>query len=252
MVSGLVTSPCDQLRIFSGEATLILMESKSATWFPRSNGLERYKVSSCGIHDCRFRLRKQRPVTSSQLPVKSFAQNPWSKGVSIEIKIFFSSGCHSGNWQPETGNCLIRRYRCRLLGLEVDQLNVETQCLQFADKHVERLRYARLDRRFALHDGLVDLGAAIHVVGLRRQQLLQDVSRAVSFQSPNFHLSEALSAKLRLAAQRLLGDKRVRSDGARVDLVVDQVRELQHVDVAHRHRLFELVAGHAVEEFRLA
>src|SRR5882724_1052727 len=47
MVSGLVTSPCDQLRIFSGEATLILMESKSATAFPRSNGLERYKVSSC-------------------------------------------------------------------------------------------------------------------------------------------------------------------------------------------------------------
>src|SRR5882762_10697761 len=88
MVSGLVTSPCDQLRIFSGEATLFLMESKSATAFPRSNGLERYKVSSCGIHDCRFRLRKQRPVTSSQPPVKSFAQNLWSNGLSIEIKNF--------------------------------------------------------------------------------------------------------------------------------------------------------------------
>src|SRR3954471_24496020 len=111
MVSGLVTSPCDQLRIFSGEATLILMESKSATAFPRSNGLERYKVSSCGIHDCRFRLRKQWTVSSVQLPVKSSAQNLWSKGLSIEIKIFFSSGCRfhlSGNWQPETGNCLIR------------------------------------------------------------------------------------------------------------------------------------------------
>src|SRR5438132_3283692 len=44
MVSGLVTSPCDQLRIFSGEATLIRIASKSATGLARSKGLERYKV----------------------------------------------------------------------------------------------------------------------------------------------------------------------------------------------------------------
>src|SRR4051812_22051410 len=68
MVSGLVTSPCDQLRIFSGEATLILMESKSATAFPRSNGLERYKVSSCSRLCClSFALKqwehlRQRPI----------------------------------------------------------------------------------------------------------------------------------------------------------------------------------------------
>src|SRR5437868_8808384 len=105
MVSGLVTSPCDQLRIFSGEATLILMESKSATWFPRSNGLERYKVSSCGIHDCRFRLRKQWTVSSVQLPVESFAQNPWSKGVSIEIKIFLQLRLPLPSfWKLATGN----------------------------------------------------------------------------------------------------------------------------------------------------
>src|SRR5215813_12503440 len=50
MVSGLVTSPCDQLRIFSGDARLIRMESNSATALFRSNGLERYKVSSCGLY----------------------------------------------------------------------------------------------------------------------------------------------------------------------------------------------------------
>src|SRR5579872_5237412 len=44
MVSGLVTSPCDQLRIFSGEARLIRMASKSAITFAISNGLERNKV----------------------------------------------------------------------------------------------------------------------------------------------------------------------------------------------------------------
>src|SRR5215471_16289070 len=46
MVSGFVTSPCDQLRIFSGEARLMRIASKSAIGFARSNGLERNKVSS--------------------------------------------------------------------------------------------------------------------------------------------------------------------------------------------------------------
>src|SRR6202040_71047 len=44
IVSGFVTSPCDQLRIFSGEARLIRMASKSAIGFAMSKGLERYKV----------------------------------------------------------------------------------------------------------------------------------------------------------------------------------------------------------------
>src|SRR5580692_205419 len=43
MVSGLVTSPCDQERIFSGLARLMRMESKSAIWLARSYGLDRYK-----------------------------------------------------------------------------------------------------------------------------------------------------------------------------------------------------------------
>src|SRR5215204_318890 len=42
IVSGFVTSPCDQLRIFSGEARLIRIESKSAIKFARSYGEDRY------------------------------------------------------------------------------------------------------------------------------------------------------------------------------------------------------------------
>src|ERR1700712_5432522 len=41
MVSGLGTSPCDQLRIFSGLASWILMASKSAIGPVSSKGLER-------------------------------------------------------------------------------------------------------------------------------------------------------------------------------------------------------------------
>src|SRR5215469_9940667 len=47
MVSGFVTSPCDQLRIFSGEARLMRIASKSAIGFPSSNGFERNNLSSC-------------------------------------------------------------------------------------------------------------------------------------------------------------------------------------------------------------
>src|SRR5271168_1644975 len=155
---------------------------------------------------------------------------------------------------------MLRPYRgdCRLIGgffrrrfLPLHQLDIQTERLQLADQHVERLGHARLNTRFALDDGLVNLRAAIDVVRLRREQLLQDVRRTVRFQRPNFHFAEALSTELRLAAQRLLGDKRVGTDGARVNLVVDKMRKLEHVDVADGNRLVELFAGHAVEEVDL-
>ena len=123
--------------------------------------------------------------------------------------------------------------------LRRDQLDVEAQRLQLADEHVERLGQPRRERRVALDDRLVDLGAAGDVVRLRREQLLEDVRRAVGLERPHLHFAEALAAELRLAAQRLLRDERVRPDRARVDLVVDQVRQLQHVDVADGHVLLE-------------
>src|ERR1043165_3870395 len=97
----------------------------------------------------------------------------------------------------------------RLLLASLDQLNIQTQRLQFANKHVERLGYTRLHGSFAFDDGLVNLGSAINVVGLRREQFLEDERCAIRFQRPNFHFSEALSAELCLAPQRLLGDERV-------------------------------------------
>ena len=84
------------------------------------------------------------------------------------------------------------------------------------------------------------------------EELLQRVGGAVGLHRPHFHLAEALAAELRLAAERLLGDERVRPDRARVDLVVDQVVELEHVHHAHRDVVVERLAGAAVEEHRLA
>ena len=84
------------------------------------------------------------------------------------------------------------------------------------------------------------------------QQLLQDVGGAVGLQRPDFHLAEPLAAEAGLAAQRLLRDERVRARRAGVDLVVDQVVQLEHVDVADRHLLLERLAGAAVVEHALA
>src|SRR6266478_5714443 len=236
MVSGLVTSPWDQERIFSGLAKLMRMESKSAIKLARSYGLLRYKVvsSSPAFAGVAFRRSSFRKTART-------AENPTAEN-------FLLPGQEKHRLKPVllVGGLIGRRL------LALHQLDVEAERLQLAHEHVERFGNARLDARFALDDGLVDFRAAIDVVGLRGQEFLQNVSGAIGFERPNFHFAEPLPAELRLAAQRLLGDKRVRPDGASVDLVVDQVRELEHVDVADGDGLIELFAGHAVEQVDFA
>src|SRR5512138_1973911 len=150
MVSGLVTSPCDQERIFSGLARRILIASKSSMDRPGS------RLGLIGI------------ITLIVLSDLSRNDAPTSSSV---------------------------------LGL--DQLDVQAQTLQLPDQHVERIGDAGVVRRVALDDRLVDLGAAVDVVRLRGQQLLQDVGRAVGLERPDLHLAEALAAELGLAAERL-------------------------------------------------
>src|SRR5437773_6262119 len=56
----------------------------------------------------------------------------------------------------------------RLLLASLDQLNIQAQRLQLANQHVERFGHARLHGSFAFNDGLINLGAAINVIGLSR------------------------------------------------------------------------------------
>src|SRR5271166_2369725 len=132
----------------------------------------------------------------------------WRLPVTLTLRLLPPAGATKAatNFVATSSGLVGRERSCRehltLVGL--DQLHVEAQRLQFANKHVKRLRHARLDRRFAFDDGLVNLGAAINVIGLRGEQFLQDVSCAVGLQGPDFHFSKALTSELRLAAQRLL------------------------------------------------
>ena len=131
-------------------------------------------------------------------------------------------------------------------------LHVQPEGAHLLDQHLEGLGDPRLGDVLALDDRLVDLDPADHVVALDREQLLQRVGGAVSLQRPDLHLAEALAAELRLAAERLLGDQRVRARRAGVDLVVHQVDQLHHVYVADGDLVLERLAGAAVEELRLA
>src|SRR5207249_6755580 len=64
--------------------------------------------------------------------------------------------------------------------------------------------------------------------------------------------AEALTTELRLATERLLGDERVRTCRARVDLVLDEVVQLHHVEVGDGDLLLERLAGAAVAQLDLA
>src|SRR6266849_8755518 len=94
------------------------------------------------------------------------------------------------------------------------QVNVDPQRPDFLHQNVEGFRHSRVDLVVALDDVLVDLGAAVDVVGLDREHLLQRVGGAVGLERPHLHLAESLSAELRLAAERLLGHQTVRTGRA--------------------------------------
>ena len=124
--------------------------------------------------------------------------------------------------------------------------------MQLTDQNVEGFRHARFRGGFALHNGLVNLGAAINVIRFGGEQFLQNIGGAISFQRPDFHFSKALSTELRLAAQRLLRDERIRSDGPGVDLVVHQVRQLEHIDITDRDRLLKRHSRNPIVQLNFA
>src|SRR5215475_16028819 len=74
------------------------------------------------------------------------------------------------------------RSNLRGLLLCLNQLHIKTEGLQLANEHVERFGQARGERRVAFHNRLVDLRAPGHVVGLRGEEFLKDVRRAVRFE----------------------------------------------------------------------
>src|SRR3984957_4034857 len=141
MVSGFFTSPYDQDRIMSGDASRILIESK-----------------------------------------------------------FWTGTCCLNN--------LSRSFITLSLALEFD---VDGQGPNLLHQDIERLRHAGFHFVVAVDNRLVHLRAAVDVVRFDGEHFLQGVRGAIRLQLPLLLLAESLTAELRLAAQRLLGDQAVRS-----------------------------------------
>ena len=91
-----------------------------------------------------------------------------------------------------------------------------------------------------------------NIVRFDREHFLKRVPRAVSFERPHFHFAETLAAELRLAAQGLLRDQRIRTDRTHVRLVLHKVVQFQHVNLSDHYAVLERLSGTAVVERRLA
>src|SRR4051794_11324609 len=229
MVSGFLTSPCDHWRMSSALARPIRSSSKKLT-------SSKTDASFCLI-DIQKGLQQVGPgpmrsdfFDAARLTPRQVDAQLLRGAEDVLVGV------------PHLDGAAVPR----------EHLDVEAERLHLLDQHLERLGDAGLGDVLALDDGLVDLHAAEHVVGLDREQLLQRVGRAVGLERPDLHLPEALAAELGLPAEGLLGDHRVGAGRASVDLVVDQVQQLQDVGHADRDRLLVRLAGAAVEQHRLA
>ncbi len=139
-----------------------------------------------------------------------------------------------------------------LLAVLGQYANVQSQGLQLLEQHLERFRHARGLDVIAANYALIGLDTAYDVVRLDGKYLLEGVRRAIGFERPNLHLAEALSAELRLAAQRLLSNKRVRSRGPCVNLIVHQMMQLQVVHISDGYAALERFARAPVVQCSLA
>src|SRR5215467_2930062 len=104
MVSGLVTSPCDQLRIFSGDARLMRMESKSAIKLALSYGEDRKITSRIPLEnlttvnaETRSSPRPQRSKHEDVLRVSALYQSAASAVSIVTSRGFFINSTSKHN-----------------------------------------------------------------------------------------------------------------------------------------------------------
>src|SRR5215475_14582753 len=99
--------------------------------------------------------------------------SPSFSSEAVKTRIL-AADLHAARWPLQRRNSLVRRQRrLHVLSGLLHQLHVQAKRLQFANEYVEALGHARLRRGLAFYDGLVNLSAAVDVVGLGGQQLLQ-------------------------------------------------------------------------------
>src|SRR5690606_33586367 len=105
------------------------------------------------------------------------------------------------------------------------------------DQYVEGFRNIWFRKVFSFNYGFISFGSTNDIIRLDGEDLLEYMRSTKSFQCPYFHFPKPLSTKLGFTAQRLLRDKRVRSDRPRMHLVIHKVTQFQHIGDTHSDRL---------------
>ena len=83
----------------------------------------------------------------------------------------------------------------------------QAQSTQLMEEHVERFRNARCGHWIAFDDSLIGAATSSNIITLDGEDLLQHVAGAKCLESPNLHLTKALTTKLCLTTKWLLGDE---------------------------------------------
>src|SRR3954462_8613942 len=234
MVSGFVTSPFDHSRIWSGLASEMRIAEKLLT-------------SSIGLPCAAATVRRD-------VPVQREGTGPAgrrSPSNALWCLVFEPGEVDPAEVREQVARGVVLGQRDLLVVL-IEDLRVEPEAPQLLDEDLEGLGDPRGLDLLALHDRLVRLDTPEDVVRLHGQQLLEDVRGPVGLERPHLHLAEALATELRLATQRLLRDEAVRTGGPGVDLVLDEVVELEHVDLADGDRAVEQLARAAIAQEGLA
>src|SRR3954454_5434833 len=161
MVSGFLTSPCDQRRMSSAVASPILSCSNMLT---SSMFQFLVRVSRC----CSYSPRRALAIAIAVVVVGAALR-------TVDIDAELLGGAE---------DLVVEIAHLDLAAIVAEHLDVDAECLHLLHQHLEALGHAGLGDVVALDDRLVDLDATEHVVGLDRQQLLQAVSRAVRLERP--------------------------------------------------------------------
>src|SRR6202008_1233079 len=110
-------------------------------------------------------------------------------------------------------------------------------------QYVEGFRYTRSWHIFTFNNCFVSFSTTNNVIRLDSKHFLKNVCCTECFQCPNLHLTKTLTTELCFTTQRLLSNKRVRSDRTCVHLIVNKVSKFQHVNHPNSYRLIETMSG---------
>jgi len=85
-----------------------------------------------------------------------------------------------------------------------DRFHSQAKALQFFDEDSEGSWDAWFFDGLTFDDRLISVNTSLYIIRFDSEHFLKRISSSISLERPNFHFTESLTAKLRLAAERLL------------------------------------------------